>query len=75
MLPKLALGDLEIAAQRALKHHFPGIKIKGCWFHFRKAIMKKAFSIGIKPLYKIESYKNFLGQLGALALKTNQQNS
>ena len=59
MQPKLALGDFEIAAQRALKHHFPGIKIKGCWFHFRKAIMKKAFSIGIKPLNRIESLNTF----------------
>ena len=55
MQPKLALGDFEIAAQRALKHHFPGIKIKGCWFLFRKANMEKAFSIGIKPLYQFKN--------------------
>ena len=34
---------------------------------YDKSIMKKAFSIEIKPLYRIESYKNLLGQLGALA--------
>jgi hypothetical protein len=54
MRPDLVMADFEVAAQKALKHHFPGVRIKGCWFHFRKAIMKKAFSIGIKPLYRLE---------------------
>ena len=66
--PTVIYADFEEAAQRAARHHFPSCIIKGCWFHFRKAIMKKAFSIGIKPLYIYDEYKNFLAQLGALAL-------
>ena len=45
MQPKLVLVDFEITSQRALKHNFPGIKIKDCWFHFRKATMKKHFQL------------------------------
>ena len=37
--PKLALEDFEKGSTNALKYHFPNVEIKGCWFHYRQAVM------------------------------------
>ncbi len=67
MNPELVYSDFEKAAQNAFRFHFPGVKLKGCWFHFRQAIIKHAFEIGMKPLYNRDSYRIFLNLIGALA--------
>ena len=71
--PKLALGDFEKASTNALKYHFPNVEIKGCWFHYRQAIMKRASKIGLYALYHQEEYCEFLNRLGALALIPENQ--
>jgi hypothetical protein len=36
--PEVALTDFEPAVQNAILEAFPGIEIKGCFFHFKHAI-------------------------------------
>ena len=36
--PKLGLIDFERAARKALKFHFPSIKLRGCYFHYKQAV-------------------------------------
>lgn len=51
----------EKAAITALKHHFPDVIVKACWYHFRKDIFNKdnrlkKYCLGLKnEQYKIES--------------------
>jgi hypothetical protein len=40
------LTDFEAALLIQLTITFPGVKIKGCWFHFNQAIMRKLFNLG-----------------------------
>lgn len=40
----LALTDFE----KALKSHFPGINLRGCYFHFKQAVGRWAFKHGYK---------------------------
>jgi hypothetical protein len=35
--PEIALTDFEPAVQNAILEAFPGIEIKGCFFHFKDA--------------------------------------
>lgn len=61
-------ADFEKAPKNALEFHFPNITIRGCWFHFRQAVIRRAFSIGLKSKYHTVSYQQFFSMLGALAL-------
>ena len=42
------MSDFEIAIRDSFVNHFPGIKAKGCAFHFAKAIISKVKSNGFK---------------------------
>ncbi|RNA21958.1 Copia [Brachionus plicatilis] len=44
--PKSMMADFEEASTLAAEFHFPGIKRKGCWFHFRQAIFRRAIRLG-----------------------------
>jgi hypothetical protein len=39
--------NAEMDKIKAIKYHFPGVKIIGCHFHFTSAIYKKLVEIGI----------------------------
>ena len=39
--------DFEAALLIALAIKFPDAKVKGCWFHFNQAIMRKLFNLGM----------------------------
>lgn len=62
------MSDFETASRNAIKYHFPNITLKGCWFHYRQAIFRKAVKIGIKKSYHLDEYRDFLNLFGALAL-------
>ena len=64
--PKFALVDFETAASNALKYHFPDVEIKGSWYHFRQAIMKRVTRLGSRQPYHQTEYAE-LNRLGALA--------
>ncbi|RNA23729.1 Ragulator complex LAMTOR3 [Brachionus plicatilis] len=66
--PKSIMADFEEASTLAAEFHFPGIKVKGCWFHFRQAIFRRAIRLGLKQHYHKTEYKDFVSMLGGLAL-------
>ena len=62
------MADFEKASTNALKYHFPNIEVKGCWFHFRQAIHRRAVKIGLKKDMEKDEYTKFMNSLGAMAL-------
>ena len=50
-LPKLAIGDFEKASMGAWRDSFPDIKIRGCLFHYKQAIVKKLASLNLKSFF------------------------
>lgn len=38
--PEVVLIDFEKAAQNAYEHHFPNVRLIGCFFHFGQALFK-----------------------------------
>ena len=40
--------DFEKGAIKAFMLHFPGVKIRGCHFHFSRAIFKNLCNLGLK---------------------------
>ncbi|XP_066592929.1 uncharacterized protein [Prorops nasuta] len=47
---KYAMIDFEKAAINALQLKFPDIKLHGCWFHYKQALLRKWVSLGLKNL-------------------------
>ena len=67
--PKLALTDFEQAVQQAFRLSFPGIELKGCYFHLRQAQVKWIFQHGYKSRYfQNAAFKSWCRMVGALAL-------
>ena len=67
--PTLALTDFERAAGKGLRFSFPGITLKGCFFHFKQAIGRWIFSHGYKMTYAINmDFKNWFRKLSSLAV-------
>ncbi|RNA32908.1 Ragulator complex LAMTOR3, partial [Brachionus plicatilis] len=66
--PTKVMADFEKASTNAMVYHFPNVTIKGCWFHFKKAIFKHAVRIGLKQHYGKTEYNVFVNMFGALAL-------
>ncbi len=60
--------DFEAVSSFAIRFHFPGVVIKGCWFHFRQAIFNKIKEFGLQILYNQNEYKEWFNMFGALAL-------
>lgn len=50
--PTTAFVDFEIATHNAIRSVFPGIDVKGCFFHFTQCIWRKAQSTGLQTLYR-----------------------
>ena len=60
--------DFEAASSFAIRFHFPGVNVKGCWFHFKQAIFNKIKEIGLQVLYNQREYKEWFNMFGVLAL-------
>ena len=43
--------DFEMSAIRAIQHHFPDSKIKGCLFHYSQCLWRKVQSLGLASEY------------------------
>ena len=67
--PLIALTDFEKAVRKALKFHFPGIKLKGCFFHFKQAIGRWIFKNGYKKTFMTNiAFKFWFRKLSSLAV-------
>ena len=49
--PRFAIGDFEQASMNAFEETFPGIVIKGCLFHFKRAIKHKLGRLNLINYY------------------------
>lgn len=45
------MTDFEASLRKALKQFYPKAKSRGCWFHYRKCILKKIKRLGILKLW------------------------
>ncbi|KAK3086401.1 hypothetical protein FSP39_017917 [Pinctada imbricata] len=52
--PQTMFLDFEIAAHNAARATFPGIQIRGCFFHYTQCIWKKAQSTGLQTPYQTD---------------------
>jgi hypothetical protein len=43
-------SDFEEAAVRGILSVFPNVAVKGCYFHFKKALMKKGKELGLNEI-------------------------
>lgn len=44
--PETVIIDFEIAAMAGIQFIFPGISVRGCWFHSSQAIWRKIGNLG-----------------------------
>ncbi|XP_060065583.1 uncharacterized protein LOC132545918 [Ylistrum balloti] len=50
--PTHAFADFEVAVHNAIRQTFPGITMKGCFFHFIQSVWQKAQTTGLQTLYR-----------------------
>ena len=53
---KFILMDFERAAMNAINAVFPDVRVKGCSFHFRQALMRRVQQEGLKSVYEENSH-------------------
>ena len=69
----LVMSDFELAMQQAIRQAFGSedhvVEIKGCWFHFCQAILRKVNEIGLKISYQNSyQFRFWIKRFMALAL-------
>lgn len=62
--PKKYHCDFEVAELNSFRKEFPSVSLRGCYFHWSKAVWKKAKSLGIKSKFD----KRIIGLTAALPL-------
>ncbi|XP_062591960.1 uncharacterized protein LOC134253450 [Saccostrea cucullata] len=50
--PTNALADFETAIHNSIRQVFPGVNTKGCFFHFKQEVWRRAQQTGLQILYK-----------------------
>ena len=61
--------DFEKAVIGTMKDKFPQVMIRGCYFHFKQAIMKKVKSLGASDYYdNYQPFRNFVHRVSTLPL-------
>jgi len=67
--PKTFSTDFETAARNAVQRSFPGISLKGCFFHYTQCIWRKTQKLGLATAYKNNpSVKLFVRRAAVLPL-------
>ena len=66
--PHTVLIDFELAIKNALEAVFPGVTVKGCFFHFTQNIWRKIQANGLQDRYQLEpAFVEDVGKISALA--------
>ena len=55
--------DFQIAELNAIKRIFPNIRLVGCWFHFKKNLVKNAKKKDCTKINMLNKPKKLLGRL------------
>ncbi|XP_069136696.1 uncharacterized protein [Argopecten irradians] len=50
--PTTVFADFEIALHNAMRHVFPGVSMKGCFFHYTQCIWRKVQQTGLQTAYR-----------------------
>lgn len=66
--PKQFMTDFESGLRKALKEVYPKAVLYGCWFHYRKCILRKIKLYGISKLW----IKNARNKNPEIALKARR---
>ena len=67
--PKFGHTDFEHAVRKALRHCYPGIHLRGCYFHFKQAVGRWMFQHGFKMAYSHdELFRKWAKKLHCLAV-------
>jgi hypothetical protein len=53
--PNTAICDFELALILALETELPGIRVRGCYFHFSQSLWRKFASLGLVSQYRAHS--------------------
>lgn len=51
--PNEFITDFETGMRNAIQRCYPGVRLRGCWFHFCAAVRKKLLKLGLHKLLKI----------------------
>ena len=66
--PQTVLIDFELAEKNALEAVFPGVTVKGCFFHFSQNIWRKVQANGLQGRYQQEpAFAEQVEKIAALA--------
>lgn len=60
MEPTEFITDFEPALRNAINKMYPGIPLRGCWFHYCKAIKAMALKLGLGPEFKAVQVARFI---------------
>lgn len=48
---KESMFDFEAGLRKALKEVYPNVILRGCWFHYRKCLLKRIKNLGISSYW------------------------
>jgi hypothetical protein len=65
--PEIIVSDFEMSSIQAAKQTYVTVESRGCYFHFRQAIFRKAAKLGIRKNYFKPAYSKYVNSFGALA--------
>lgn len=70
MAPGEFMTDFEDGMRLAIKNHWPNVRIRGCWFHLKRAVSNKCTSLGmgrvLKRSHNARKLKKMLGNIPLL---------
>lgn len=58
--PTQIMTDFEAALRKSIKKCYPTVELKGCWFHYERALHNKARELGLHELQKTNSDARFI---------------
>lgn len=68
--PAEFITDYEDGMRKAIKTHWPNVRVRGCWWHHKRAVHKKCVSFGMATLLRknrnVRLVKNMLTNLPLL---------
>lgn len=63
--PAMFMTDFEEGMRSAIRKCWPNVMIKGCWFHYKRAVNKKCTALGMKR-FKERQLKRMLANIPLL---------
>lgn len=48
--PSEIMTDFETGLRKSIKHVYPDTNLRGCWFHYCKALRHKSQQLGLRPM-------------------------